>query len=188
MKNQNLIILDNDILYDILSEIAEFLNFNVIKLFKKDLINLKNKKNLEYVILCQKKISEIKNQIVIDNFPIYIFNLVERLNVEFLKLKFNEQSSINIGDYVFNLNSREMLKKSKSLKLTEKEINSIFYLYSTKKSVSIEELQSSVWGYNIELETHTVETHIYRLRKKILQKFDDNQFIQSTSSGYKVSL
>jgi DNA-binding response OmpR family regulator len=72
------------------------------------------------------------------------------------------------------------------LKLTEKEINSIIYLNRIEKSVKIQELQSKVWGYQSELETHTVETHIYRLRKKISKVFDDENFIISDKDGYKI--
>ncbi len=77
-----------------------------------------------------------------------------------------------------------MFYKSLKLKLTEKEINSIIYLSKSGKAVKIQELQSKVWGYQSELETHTVETHIYRLRKKISEKFKDNNFINSTKKGY----
>ena len=73
------------------------------------------------------------------------------------------------------------------LKLTEKEINSIIYLSKSTKAIKILELQSKVWGYQSELETHTVETHIYRLRKKILKTFNDNNFIISGKDGYQIS-
>jgi DNA-binding response OmpR family regulator len=84
------------------------------------------------------------------------------------------------------VNSREMKNQNQNLKLTEKEINSIIYLFRAKKPVKVNELQSKVWSYQSELETHTVETHIYRLRKKILNKFNDNNFIYSTVDGYQI--
>ena len=84
-----------------------------------------------------------------------------------------------IGNYNLNLNSREIYFGQKKLKLTEKEISSIAYLFKAEGSVNIQELQSNVWGYQSELETHTVETHIYRLRKKILKTFNDGNFIVS---------
>ena len=89
--------------------------------------------------------------------------------------------------YKFNLNSREMTFDNLKLKLTEKEINSIVYLSKAMNSVKVQELQSKVWGYQSELETHTVETHIYRLRKKILKNFDDENFIISNKDGYKIN-
>ena len=91
-----------------------------------------------------------------------------------------------IGSYKINLNSREMSQSNLRLKLTEKEINSIIYLFNSKDEVKINELQSKVWGYQPELETHTVETHIYRLRKKILKKFNDDSFILTNKSGYQI--
>ena len=91
-----------------------------------------------------------------------------------------------IGSYKFNLNSREMSQSNLKLKLTEKEINSIIYLFNSKDVVKIDELQFKVWGYQRELETHTVETHIYRLRKKILQKFNDENFILTNKNGYEI--
>jgi len=72
------------------------------------------------------------------------------------------------------------------LKLTEKEINIINYLSKSNKPVSIDELQKKVWSYQSDIETHTVETHIYRLRKKILNSFNDNEFIISKKNGYQI--
>ena len=101
--------------------------------------------------------------------------------------EFNKQSNIKIGNYTLDLNSREMIGLKGKLKLTEKEINSITYLFKLRKPVKIQELQLNVWGYQSDLETHTVETHIYRLRKKILKKFNDTQFIKSTPNGYQIN-
>ena len=91
---------------------------------------------------------------------------------------------IKVNDYVIDLNSREMLIKDNKLKLTEKEVNSITYLSKSNKPVSIEELQEKVWSYQSDIETHTVETHIYRLRKKIMDKFRDEKFILNNKDGY----
>ena len=186
MKNQSLIINDNYILYDILNEISDELNFSVIKDFKKDSININSTTDYNYLVLTKKEIPKIDNQILINKFPLSIFRLIEKLNIEFLKLKFNNQSDIKIRNYSFNLNSREMKYQNYNLKLTEKEINSIMYLYRTKKPIKVNELQLKVWGYQSGLETHTVETHIYRLRKKILNKFKDSNFIFSTIDGYQI--
>ena len=93
-------------------------------------------------------------------------------------------TALLIGKYIFNINSREMFLKNNKLKLTEKEVSSIIYLFKAKKPVKIQELQSKVWGYQSQLETHTVETHIYRLRKKILDKFMDENFILNNKDGY----
>jgi DNA-binding response OmpR family regulator len=79
-----------------------------------------------------------------------------------------------------------MLIQDNKLKLTEKEINTITYLSNSNKPVNIEELQKMVWSYQSDIETHTVETHIYRLRKKILNTFNDNEFIISKKNGYQI--
>ena len=75
---------------------------------------------------------------------------------------------------------------SVKLKLTEKEINTIVYLSKSNNPVSIDELQEKVWSYQLDIETHTVETHIYRLRKKILNIFKDKEFIASKKNGYQI--
>ena len=186
MKNQNLIINDNSILYDILNEISDQLNFSLSKDFKKNSIIIKLINDNNYLVLTKKEIPEIKNQIIINKFPLSVSKLIEKLNIEFLKLKFNNQSDIKIGNYTFNLNSREMKNRNYSLKLTEKEISSIMYLFRVKKPVKVDELQFKVWGYKSDLETHTVETHIYRLKKKILNKFKDSDFIYSGIDGYEI--
>jgi len=79
-----------------------------------------------------------------------------------------------------------MLEKSIRLKLTEKEINTIIYLSKFNKPINIEELKKKVWSYQSNVETHTVETHIYRLRKKILNTFNDSKFIISKQDGYQI--
>jgi DNA-binding response OmpR family regulator len=112
--------------------------------------------------------------------------MIEKLNIEFLKLKFNEQSQVIIGDYTIDINARKMFSNNVSLKLTEKEVNTIIYLSKVNKPITTNELQTKVWDYNSDLETHTVETHIYRLRKKILKSFSDDNFIISRHNGYQI--
>ena len=141
-----------------------------------------------YLIISNKKYSDIRNQFVLDNLPINLFKLIEKINIEFLKLQFNSQSEVKVNNYTIDLNSREMLTKNTKLKLTEKEINIITYLSKSEKPVSIDELQGNVWSYQSDIETHTVETHIYRLRKKILNIFNDNEFIVSEKNGYKIKI
>ena len=85
------------------------------------------------------------------------------------------------------MNSRELSLGDQRLKLTEKETNIIIFLFKSKKPVGVNQLQNEVWSYQSDLETHTVETHIYRLRKKIYKKFSDNNFIISEKDGYKIS-
>ena len=184
MSNPNLIIYEFEELYKILSEIKKDININLENASKNQLSEISQKPNS--LIFTQKKISGINNQIIFDKFPVPMFKLLEKINIEFLKKNFSEQSEIKIGEYKFNLNSREMYNEKNKVKLTEKEINSIIYLDKAEASVKIHDLQSKVWGYQSQLETHTVETHIYRLRKKILKIFNDENFIISDKDGYKI--
>ena len=82
------------------------------------------------------------------------------------------------------MNSRKIFDEKNSLNLTEREANIVIFLYNSKKPVKISKLQTEVWGHNSKLETHTVETHIYRLRKKINNIFSDKNFIKSSKAGY----
>ena len=184
MNNHNLIIYEFDGLYKIFTEIKKDININFERISKEQLPKLNLKSNS--LILTRKVIPGLNNQIIFDKFPISIFKLLEKINIEFIKKSFHEKSEILIGNYKFNLNSREMFFEKNKLKLTEKEISSIMYLFKSAKSVNIDELQSKVWRYQSQLETHTVETHIYRLRKKILKIFGDENFIVSNKDGYEI--
>ena len=183
---QNLIIYKFNSLYHILEELDLDLNFDVIFLENENSLNDTIKNLGNYLIISNKKHLNISNQFVLDKMPINIFKLIEKINIEFLKLQFNSQSEVKINKYNIDLNSREMLKNNTKLKLTEKEINTITYLSNSNKPVSIDELQKKVWSYQSDIETHTVDTHIYRLRKKILNVFDDNEFILSKKNGYQI--
>ena len=184
MNNHNLAIYELDELYNIFVEISKDINFNFEKTDQHQLSNLSLKSNT--LILTKKEIPGLNNQIIFNKFPTSIFKLLEKINIEFIKKNFHEQSEILIGNYKFNINSREMSFEQNKLKLTEKEINSIIYLFKAAKPIKIQELQSEVWGHQSQLETHTVETHIYRLRKKILKTFNDNEFIISKKNGYQI--
>ena len=173
-------------MYHILEELDLDLNFKVIYIDNDNLLNDKIKNLNNYLIISNKKDINITNMIVIDNLPIKIFKLIEKTNIEFLKLQFNNQSQVKINNYIIDLNSREIFLNNTRLKLTEKEINTIIYLSKTIKPVSVNNLQENVWSYQSDIETHTVETHIYRLRKKILSAFDDNEFIISKKNGYQI--
>ena len=185
-STKKIIIYDFKELFEILNEIKFELGYKIEELSSDKL----NKLNLNidefYLILNKKKISSFKNQITLNSLPIKLSKLQEKINIEFLKKNFKSQSEIKVGKYIINLNSREMYLKDAKLRLTEKEINIILYLSKFDKSISIDKLQNEVWGYQSDLETHTVETHIYRLRKKIFTKFIDNNFIISDKKGYRI--
>ena len=186
MNNQNLIIYQFSPLYQILKELEQNLNFKIIEVLSEKKLNLEIKNLNNYLIITKNKILNIQEQYILDNMPVKIFKLVEKLNLQFLKLQFNEQSEIIINDYIINLNSREISLGNTKLKLTEKEINTIIYLSKMKNPVTIDELQKKVWSYQSNIETHTVETHVYRLRKKMLEIFNDKNFLISKKNGYQI--
>ncbi len=186
MSTQNLIIYKFNELFQIFDELDMDLNFNIIFEDSEKSLNEKVKSLNNYLIISNKKYLDIRNQFILNKTPIKIFKLIENINIEFLKIQFNSQSEVKVKDYIIDLNSREILLNNTNLKLTEKEINIITYLSKSDKPVSIDELQAKVWSYQSDIETHTVETHIYRLRKKILNTFNDDDFIISEKNGYKI--
>ena len=186
MNKQNLIIYDFIELFSILNEIKNNLNYNLLNVSKNEFKQLKLDKLNNFLIITQKKIPNLDNQIVFNNYPLKISKIIETININFLKNRFIEQSEIDLGLYKLNLNSRKIYDDKNELDLTEKEADVIIFLKKSKKPVSIDILQTKVWGHSSKLETHTVETHIYRLRKKINNKFNDDNFIVSTKSGYNI--
>jgi len=187
MNNQNLIIFNFKSLYLILKELEEHLNYKILESLNIKNLNDKIKSSKNYLIICQKKVNDIDNLFILDNLPIKISKLIEKINIQSLKFQFNEKSEFRIGQYKIDLNSRELISANNTIKLTEKETNIILYLSRSSDPVSINQLQFNVWGYQSKLETHTVETHIYRLRKKILKQFNDKNFILSHKNGYKIN-
>ena len=185
MNSRILIIYEYQILYQILNEISESLNFEITQSNSKDLKELKYDLKNNYLIISKKKIEGIKNSLILENVPIKFEKLIEIINIKFLKNKFLDQSYINIGEYNLDLNSRKNSLGNKSLNLTERETNLIIFI-KDKKKVTIKELQKMVWDYSPDLETHTVETHIYRLRKKMKETFGNESFILNTSNGYSI--
>jgi hypothetical protein len=187
MNFKKLIICDFKELFKILYEIKNELNYEIIETTAENLLNISLDKKDDHLFIVKKLVKNLSNQILITSLPIKLSKLVEKLNIEFLKRNFHSQSELKIQKYKLDVNSRELFFKDKKIKLTEKESNIILYISNSIKPVSIEDLQLNVWGYHSDLETHTVETHIYRLRKKILATFDDNDFINSKKNGYQIN-
>ena len=189
MFKSKLIIYNSNTLFDILYEIREKINYNLIKMSKiEELNNIIDVEDSNYLLISDKKIKKLIkiNHLIIKNKPFKITSLLEKINISLLKNNYSGQSNLKINNYSLNINSRELIKNERSLKLTQKEVEVIVYLNNSHKSMPITSLQKEVWGHNSSLETHTVETHIYRLRRKISQKFGDNQFIKSVNDGYKI--
>ena len=189
MSKHSVIIYNIPILFDIFSELKENFDFKILHLEKtKNHNNINDAKFNNFVILTDEKnkIKGIKNQIIIEKFPLKIKSIAEKINLTLLKQSFSIQSEINIKGYNLNLNSRQISKNNINLNLTERETDVIMNLYNAKEPQSINTLQKEVWGHNLDLETHTVETHIYRLRKKIAESFNDENFIISFDQGYSL--
>ena len=183
MNSKNLFIYDSIKLFEILNEIKKNFNFEIKHINKKEHQEIDFYQYKNYLIITTKFSENIKNCLVIDNLPQKINKLVENINLRFLKNQFNNQSEIKIGRYNLNLNSRKINFEEINLSLTEKECDLIIFIQSNKRA-SLKEIQKYVWGYTSELETHTVETHIYRVRKKMIEKFRDDNFIKFDKKGY----
>ncbi|MDA9209022.1 winged helix-turn-helix domain-containing protein [bacterium] len=189
---QNVFIINFNSLYEILDEIKENLSFKIIKIKNEE--DLRNNLDLDkidflvisktdYKLLLNNNTTD-KNFLDFNDLPLSLKKLLELINIKLIKLKFNQQSKLVIKGYDLNLNSKFLSKDNLKLKLTEKEIEIILYLNNTKIKHNVADLQKNIWGYSADMETHTVETHIYRLRKKISDLFDDEKFILSHKKGY----
>ena len=189
---QNVFIINYNSLYEILDEIKENLSFEIIKIENEE--DFKKKPDLDrldYLVISKTGHKSLLNNNITDkNFldfndlPQSLKKLLELINIKLIKLKFNQQSKIIIKGYELNLNSKIFSKDYLKLKLTEKEIEIILYLNDKKTKHDVEDLQKNIWGYSADVESHTVETHIYRLRKKITDLFKDEKFILSDKHGY----
>ena len=181
MYKQNLAIYSNLFLFNILKELEDNLNIKVFII--SDEKELKKKKLENTLIITTEKKLKIENILQI-SLPIKISKLIEIINVEIIKIKTKMQSSVMIGHYNLDLNGRILRFKSDIIDLTEKETQLISFLNNSIVSVNIRKLQTEVWGYKEQLDTHTVETHIHRLRKKLIDKFGKNNLIFSDKDGY----
>ena len=197
MNKQVVILVNLTELYNILYEIKNFISFDIKNYANKDdFFQDLNKNNIltestivtnsiEYFKWDNKNLDK-RNILVFKDFPIQIGTIVDQINIQLIKQRYDFQSKINIKNYNLNLNSRKISKNKKDLKLTEREIDIILFLKKQKEPKTIEVLQNEIWHYSSDLETHTVETHIYRLRKKIKDQFQDENFIVSYKEGYSI--
>mgnify|MGYP001493955040 CR=1 FL=1 len=198
MSKQLVCLVEFSKLFNILEEIDNLFTFNILnysnsKDFLKE-IESENTECINSTIILEKKNHilfsnnkvNVNNILVFDRYPLKIEKILDKINTQLIKQKYNFQSNLNIKNYVLNLNSRIISSNIKELKLTEREIDIILFLKNNVKPQSVQTLQNKVWDYAFDLETHTVETHIYRLRKKIKDKFNDEKFIISHDDGYLI--
>ena len=189
---QNVFIINFNSLYEILDELKENLSFKIIIIENEEYFEKKfDLDRLDHLVISKidhKLLSNIniadKNFLGFNDLPLSFKKLLELINIKLIKLKFNQQSKITIKGYKLNLNSKFFSKDNLKLKLTEKEIEIILYLNDKKIKHDVADLQKNIWGYSSNMETHTVETHIYRLRKKISDLFKDEKFILNHKNGY----
>ena len=196
MVNQKLYIINLSNFYDIISELKEHIGYEISKFDNKEIFFDKYKNESfssenSILVVHEKEYNFfIKNineeQIIKFKPPVNIFTFIENLNVRFIQRKYQDQSSVNVKDFFLDINSRELKKGKSSLKLTERETDMIFFLNNSEKPVNVETLEKEIWQYSSELETHTVETHIYRLRKKIKAEFGNDDLIKSNKNGYTI--
>ena len=181
MSFKILIIYKSPILFEILKEIEENLNFKIDK-YNDEKLNQTDSLELKSHLVISDKANNFENCKILST-PKKIDKILEQINIWFLSNKFSSQSNIKIGNYFLNLNSRQITKDNNKLSLTEKETELILFIIDNK-FVSLKDLQREVWKHTSELETHTVETHVYRLRKKFSDKFKDDGFIKHDKRGY----
>ena len=196
MVNQKLYIINLSNFYNIISELKEHIKYELQKFENKEIFfdQYKSKSiSIENSILVVpegeynffvKDINE--DQIIKCKPPINIFDFIENLNVRFIQKKYQDQSNIIVKDFFLDINSRELKKNKISLKLTERETDMILFLNKSKKPVNVSTLEKEIWQHSSDLETHTVETHIYRLRKKIKAEFENDELIKSNKDGYTI--
>ena len=205
MKNITINLIGQSVLEEVLRENLKHINFEIKPFNKFDEIiqdskvknsnicvtslenyDLFNKSKLNLPVLFLNFKSPRNNNISADiiNCPFQLNNFVEKINVIFLKNKFLNNSNLNILNYEINLNSKEILRDGQKLKLTEREINFILFLKNSNSPQNVKSILKSVWKYSPNLETHTVETHVHRLRKKFFSHFKDDNFIKINKKGY----
>jgi len=199
MHNLNVRIFGPSSFISTLNELKIYLKFNPlfdgkddnikIILFHTDVLQDKNLKNY----ICKKDLIKIcvgKKKDLSDNcdasleLPTTIKEINAIVENTVAKKRFNINSSIEIKDYFLNKNEKKLAKLDQFIILTEKEIQLLELFLKSKKPISKDNILSSVWNYSSEADTHTVETHIYRLRKKINDKFIDDKFILNNKEGY----
>ena len=148
------------------------------------------KKN-NYPLIFVGESSVLKNILSVEfsdqlNMPFTILDFKKKVITAIAKNEFKKNSLINLSDYIIDKNERKIKKNNLELQLSEKEINFLVLFSKNKKPISRNLVLKNVWHYSAESETHTVETHIHRLRKKILEKFGDNNFIKNDNKGYYI--
>ena len=201
MHQLNVLILGPSSFFNTINELKPFLKFNPLTNEKNvdfDIILfhekiLENQKSKDFILkskLLKIYISNKRNLSVYCDEYLQIPTTLKELNniIEntIAKKKFSKNSSIKVKEYFMDKNEKKLFKDNNMIILTEKEIKLIELLMNSSKPISKDKILSSVWNYSADADTHTVETHIYRLRKKIHDKFTDEKFILNNKAGYYI--
>ena len=170
-QNYHILLVDNEFLLKEKVDLPKFESFNLP------------------ILLLINSQSNTKKSFLFDDkayLPLNILDLKKKVNDLLSSFKFSKNSSVNIKNYSIDKNLKTMKKDNISINLTEKEVNLIDLLNKEKKPLNKKLILKKIWQYSIDADTHTVETHIYRLRKKVLAKFGDNKFINISKEGYSL--
>ena len=198
MHNLNVLILGPSLFISTLNELKSFLKFNPtieksddkisVILFHVDALKDQKQKELidnkQVIKICVGSKDPMTNYDASVQLPTTLREINSIIESTAAKKKFSKNSSIKVKNYSLNKNEKKLSKLENSIILTEKEIQLIELLLNNKKPISKDNILSSVWNYSADADTHTVETHIYRLRKKIIDKFMDHNFIHNNKEGY----
>jgi len=211
MKSEKLFVFGNQRLAEILKEVKLFKNYEIInKTYDFEKTNLAQDKNLRenFILVDLSNISITKNLIkgfgknsillinkknfnneVIKNYekcllPFKLNDLLSKIKILSLKKDYKSRAIFQVLDYQLDINKKVIVKNDLKLKLTEKEVTLLVYLIELGRPVKINELLKAVWGYSSESETHTIETHVHRLRKKFIKIFKDHNIIKNNLDGY----
>ena len=170
-------------------------NYHLLLVDNEFLLNQKNpdifkfeKFNLPILLLIDSQ-SRTKKKFLFNDLVYFPFNILEfkkKVNDLLSSYKFSKNSSVYIKNYLIDKNLKTMKKDNLFINLTEKEVNLLVLLNEKKKPLNKSLILKKIWQYSIEADTHTVETHIYRLRKKVLDKFGDEEFINIFKEGYSL--
>ena len=190
ISKKKIIITDNKVLLNILLELKQLFSLEIFDLKNfLDKIHLIEKLDRLFVIVDKKKFdfidrAELDFVVHLKDLPINISKLIRLINTNILKKNYNNSSNIKIRNYYINFNSKIIKRDNIELKLTQKELELIIFLSTKNSPQKAKTLQRDIWKQKSDLETHTVETHIYRLRKKIKDRFNDLNFILNDKRGY----
>ena len=188
MNDFTISIIGNKIFFEIINELKLFSKFGIKFYDNHDLyMGDSNKENQIALFFDNPLRLKIKSEgKILENIkiPFKVIELEKKITLLIAKDKFKKNSLINISGYIIDKNERKIKKNSLELQLSEKEINFLELFSQNKNPVEKNMVLKKVWKYSEDSETHTVETHIHRLRKKIYEKFGDRHFIKNNNKGY----